>query len=709
MVEKGLASEFIGLVIDGNDDNDRCEPLKQYLLNNTDQSIKWLNLLLNETAYVTRLAYPATINTLRLAFQDTNIRKNITPQHVNSVKEELQRHLMASHSNAYSQEQTVNAACINILHIAQVLKDEYNAHLHVEQNSRDFAFMLMIQAKQLPFIRERTDPKVAVLGSLSVMKSRGKLDFESLENTRFFGLILSTITSLPQGGDEKIDASIRFLSVFTNARGELSIDMYQLLNKEALLDIALAALNPSQRDLYRILCPIQSMIARLQGRMDWSELVIPIVKLFDTLSVPTDSGSHRIVCDILSDIWSIKTTTPDENKKLVSKPIQQLFHYTLVRDNANPCNFWKIMKFAKDILPLYLPLLMKHIYSELGIRSGSRDTDTKEEEELEEDEELDQNIEETIWLLKKIVKVASRSDIYPYAWTLAKTLVRYRNSTTLPIVSGLLASIRQISNDKDFLQHRPTFIHIFTKFFNYKINKSTSQGSSPWFIDNAVSIQNLIQSVGPCIIPQHMVIKCFTQFIVLQQQRFQYMGSRLDRQHQPQIEYLGRLSCVSNLLMTLLELNGDDIQTESYPDTSTRKLCEASMAIVKEIEIEQRESNKIDDSIYFRDLSIFGATILFFVNNYANVPELSPTLIEASLPKIGYIINMLGDIIEETEKNDLGKSSRLRKAIRSVLEYIENYISVAPLISNQKGEKKNETVQLIKYQIVTIRDLFSKK
>ncbi|EGG22595.1 hypothetical protein DFA_04725 [Cavenderia fasciculata] len=155
-----------------------------------------------------------------------------------------------------------------------------------------------------------------------------------------------------------------------------------------------------------------------QNWYDCSRLVMPLVQLFKAPNI-VETDEYRIAIDILYLIY------PNVPKKLVSRSIHQLFKYTINLDQDedqvfNLTDLKKVIRFSRDVIPVYLSHFLKYIYVKLDI-DKDQDIDDEYEEDEEEEEEVVEDegqleITNNLLLLNEIVKVVSLSNIYPYAF-----------------------------------------------------------------------------------------------------------------------------------------------------------------------------------------------------------------------------------------------------------------------------------------------------
>ncbi|EGG15652.1 hypothetical protein DFA_10494 [Cavenderia fasciculata] len=616
-----------------------------------------------------------------------------------------------------------------------------NAMKHDNKNLRDISFMLMFQFIKKEMVKGKIDIKLAVVEGLKLdSEPIREVISECFKDYLFVGDAIKTIASSLSIREERESMCQVFISHFllyfhdSSRRTAYRNQRRFVDHKEELFDIILATFDSkSIGSLSDTLKKIRSIIPKL----DCSRLVMPLVQLFKPPHI-VGTDEYRIVIDILCLIY------PNIPKKLVSRSIHQLFKYTITAKEDQVFNLLdlkNVIRFSRDVMPVYLSQFLKHIYVKLDIdkddtiykikddekgdpKDGEdeeveeeyEDEDEEEEEEEdgddEEEEELvvgeDQvEIRNNLLLLNEIVKVVSLSNIYPYALVLAKSLTKYQNRTSSLIIPHLFSSvchketIQEMVNDK-----QNVILDIFDQFFismnlNHiaPFNFRNEDVRVPSYIEIISTFHHLIDSVGGGVMGDHPLFYCLDEslsmFADLQQAYFKRKNPTKEIQYFARIEYLGAWSSICHLIFKIMQLDGIRVLHDELP--SLPKI------ITKLVSDLQKAKNGKHSESFYPKLAVFGGSILYIFKKC----KVFKIRLDKDWFKIEHARSIMVDLMNfvDPEFSGCTYSDEMIMIIERIMAFVEHYISFAPVIC---GEGLY-TIERTRNLMHVVRQLIAKK
>ncbi|EGG21679.1 hypothetical protein DFA_01565 [Cavenderia fasciculata] len=653
------------------------------LSKNTEQKVIWLLYLLangappqtkKKTANKDITIHSASIKALSQVFvKATAPALQVSRELKQRIKKEILEYLNKPFNWLDEQQshRDLNQAqnCINIIHIAQQVGDEWNELIEFINNTMKHeysvqrtGFMLMYQSIQLGFEIERTIHVETLFNAQYASHIPFCKTITDLmgNDESFFGFVVKSMASLTSKGPELGDMLENFLYYFSYIQCHIKRDRLFLLFKDDIFDIIV---NMLQFGL--LVCPLSCIRA-----------VIP-----NFVSEQLDTNSYYNQLYIVKGLGKLIQFSGDENISI----------------------------------SVYLSRLMKHIYSVLEVDFVSDEIDSRQvnssscllrrNREKYSNEEMVDYIQQTLLLLHEIVKVVPWQQIYPYAWCLAIHLVKFRNfHESFAIIPYLLSSI---SNDPKYFDSLSDnrfdyFGGVFGIFHIVMLDKRFSE--IPSFILVTRSLHHLLQAVAPAVnLDVERVFEGFKQSYALQYRQF--LALLLDHQYSNQDEDEDEEE-EEDQEMTIdePERNDDDHNIQSLELFAAN----CGIMITSFIDFDKEDIQDWTKNIIFIGrfdsvVSVFGGSIQFAIKQYLQIPNVGE-LVDAGAFKIENIINLL-DIIKLTSSTTMIMTNDLKMAIETIIEFVERYLSFVPLIYNQE-EEKNKTRQQIN---VILYNTMSKK
>ncbi|EGG15633.1 hypothetical protein DFA_10475 [Cavenderia fasciculata] len=612
-----------------------------------------------------------------------------------------------------------------------------NAMKHDNKNLRDISFMLMFQFIKKEMVKGKIDIKLAVVEGL-------KLDREPIREViskcfkdyLFVGDAIKTIASSLSIREERESMCQVFISHFLlyfhdSSRRTAYCNQHIFEDhKEELFDIILATFDSkSIGSLSDTLKKIRSIIPKL----DCSRLVMPLVQLFKPPHI-VGTDEYRIVIDILCLIY------PNIPKKLVSRSIHQLFKYTITAKEDQVFNLLdlkNVIRFSRDVMPVYLSQFLKHIYVKLDIdkddtiykikddekgdyKDGEDEEEYEDEDEDEDeyeneyededeyeddngdcdDEEEDDDDEEeeelvvgedqveirnNLLLLNEIVKVVSLSNIYPYALVLAKSLTKYQNRTSSLIIPHLFSSVCHKETIHEMVDDKQNVIlGIFDRFFRpmhhnhiAPFNFHNEDVRVPSYIEMTSTLHHLIDSVGKRVMGDsqlfYVLDESLSMFADLQQAYFKRKNPTKGNQYFETIEYLGAWSSTCHLIFKIMQLDGIRVLYDDLPS-----LPEIITKLVSDL---QKAKNGKHSESFYPKLAVFGGSILYIFKKC----KVFKIRLDKDWFKIEHARSIMVDLADFVDPQNSGctYSDEMIMIIERIMAFVEHYISFAPVICGE--------------------------
>ncbi|EGG20083.1 hypothetical protein DFA_07200 [Cavenderia fasciculata] len=555
----------------------------------------------------------------------------------------------------------------------------------------------------------------AVLESMKMEYNLGSADMQATTT--------SSSTTTIQGKKKDETMLVNLLKLDDYSRNQIpSHDIIHLV-------LSLLDSKPIQDLSDTILVNIQSLITQYNN-LDCTKLVTPLVQLFKPPHFET-SGKLSQGYQTALNIIRLACSKIDE-KNIVSDAICQLFEFTILENQSHfsVIDMKDLVQYAAgDSLSIYLPHFTKYIYSILddpNRRLNEKDQDDKdkeydgseeedeeedEDEEIDEDEEYDGSEEEEedqveridpknqncFSLLDAIIKVVPPKAICPYAKTLATSISKHENISSLSIIPQLLSVLCNKESGEDGTSVALEIFEMFELQIFKKIEQIQNNGDDgvgnrqvSLFINLSTSLCKLIRSMGANKMNDSLIMRSYSDafytFGHLQLLLHNYTYGEVDDDDngQNEIKRIQLLGVSSGMVCTLIGI----LEENENLTKLSKSIGESLFSDIQDWETEQDEG--------YETKLLFYAPLLVALKKYTKgivVEELDDSWID-----IKFLGFMLGDVIEMFEQFDQKLYSKLHSFTKMIIQFCHKYISFIPL-TNRKQKHINQVNQ----QIETIK------